>query len=100
MGVATKQILSGIGHGVPSRGSREGRRRERGEGPPQFSVLAAAGGEKIMGNQHPLEQNHVTSSAIGTYMYDVTVKLLLQCIADILTSFNVPVRCSFSIECT
>ena len=67
MGVATKQILSGIGHGVPSRGSREGRRRERGDGPPQSSTMAAtAGGEKVMGNQHPLEQNHVTSSAIGT----------------------------------
>ena len=46
---------------------------ERGEGkrgemvhPGQSSTMAAAaGGEKVMGNQHPLEQNHVTSSAIG-----------------------------------
>ena len=66
IGMATKQILSGIGHGIPNRGSREGRRRERGDGPPQSSAMAAAaGGEVVMGNQHPLEQNHVTSSAIG-----------------------------------
>ena len=27
-----------------------------------------AAGEKVVGNQHPLEQNHVTSSAIGITM--------------------------------
>lgn len=53
MGMATKQILSGIGHGATQR-SREGRKRERGE--------AAPTGERTTGSQHPLEQNHVPRS--------------------------------------
>ena len=72
MGVATKQILSGIGHGASSRGSQEGRRREGGDGPPQSSTATVtAAEEKVVGNQHPLEQNHVTSSAIGNTTYSV-----------------------------
>ena len=80
IGVATKQILSGIGHGVPSRTSREGRRRERGDGPAQSSSAAAvagSAGEKMMGyqQQHPLEQNHETSSATGMmYKCNVTIR--------------------------
>ena len=58
MGVVTKQILSGIGHGV-TRTGREGRRRERGEGPPSR--------ENVTGSQQPPEQNHVSVS--GTHVH-------------------------------
>ena len=53
IGAATKQILSGIGHGATQR-TRESRRSERADGAPT--------GEKVTGNQHPLEQNHIPRS--------------------------------------
>ena len=62
MGVATKQILSGIGHGV-TRTGREGRRRERGEGPPSR--------ENVTGSQQPPEHNHVSVSGTHVHMYNM-----------------------------
>ena len=55
MGMATKQILSGIGHRGPRTG-RETRRREREGG--------AYGGEKTAGSKHQGEQNRVPISSI------------------------------------
>ena len=62
IGAATKQILSGIGHGA-TRTSREGRRREKGEG--QTTMVTA---EKVTGNQHPLEQNRVPNTGRSEHM--------------------------------
>ena len=73
MGMATKQILSGIGHAVSSRTSREGKRRERdrGEGllphPPVVSTTTA--GEKAVESQYPVEKNHVTPSGLGAHFH-------------------------------
>lgn len=53
LGAATKQILSGIGHGT-ARSGREGRRREKGDSP--------SSAEKVTGNHHQPEQNRVPNS--------------------------------------
>ena len=55
--------------GFQVKGVERGGGGERGEGPPLSSAMTAAGGEKVMGNQHPLEQNHVISSPIGNVHY-------------------------------
>ena len=62
MGVATRQILTGIGHSASSRGGREGRRREREGG-------GTAVGEKTAGKKLEVEHNRVPTS--GTYSVTV-----------------------------
>lgn len=65
MGMATKQILSGIGHRGPRTG-RETRRREREGG--------AYGGDKTAGSKHQGEQNRVPISGIMIVCsYDICI---------------------------